>query len=130
MLRIVHQRRQEFQVKNLTLHTVNTIIIIHHYVKLLMTNSAPVPKWKQLQDITDRLKTLGFESELMEAAKKAATEAKLNYALEYANTRLSDAVLAANLHKEDNGSYPPEMPEETVKLCGEFSSVVNAIKSC
>ena len=86
--------------------------------------------WKQLQDITDRLKSIGFETELMDAAKKAAVEAKLNYALEYANSRLSDAVLAAHLHKEDNGSYPSEMPEGTVKLCNEFTDMIKAIKSC
>jgi len=89
-----------------------------------------VPKWKQLQDITDKLKSIGFETELMDAAKKAAAEAKLNYALEYAHSRLSDAVLAAHLHKEDNGSYPLEMPEGTVKLCGEFTDMIKAIKSC
>lgn len=90
----------------------------------------PESKWMQLRDVTDKLKLAGFEIELMESVLKTVLAAKLDYALENAHTKLMNAVLAAAKYEKENGSYPEEMNEETVKLCVEFAAAVTAIKSC
>lgn len=71
---------------------------------------------------------VGHEKALMEALTESLADHKLNLVLEYANSRLVDQMLAAVMHKEENGVYPSEVSEEVLELLRRFTSIVAAIK--
>ena len=73
---------------------------------------------------------MGYEKLLMDALLESLTDHKLNLVLEYANSRLVDQMLAAVLHKEENGEYPSEVPEGVLDLLRRFTCAVAAIKEC